>query len=72
MRIAYCIDSLALSGGTERVVTTKLNWLSAQKEIKVWVITLKETEKPFFALSSGVERIMLPVTSGDRKNIALR
>lgn len=67
MRIAYCIDSLALSGGTERVVTTKLNWLSAQKEIKVWVITLKETEKPFFALSSGIERIMLPVTPGNRK-----
>lgn len=28
MKLVYCIDSLVASGGTERVVTTKLNWLA--------------------------------------------
>lgn len=66
MKILYCIDSLSQPGGTERVLTTKLNWLSSKDEVLVWVVTLQEKEPPFFALSEGVRRIMLPVGNGDR------
>lgn len=66
MRIIYCTDSLALSGGTERVLTTKLNWWAESEAVEVYVVTLEEKEKPFFTLSSKVSRIMLPVSSGDR------
>ena len=66
MRIVYCIDSLALSGGTERVLTTKLNWLAESGMVEVYVLTLEEKEEPFFELSPKVKRIMLPVSNGDR------
>lgn len=66
MKILYCIDSLSQPGGTERVLTTKLNWLSCRDDVLLWVVTLQEKEPPFFALSKGVMRIMLPVGNGDR------
>ena len=66
MKIVYCIDSLAASGGTERVITTKLNWLVDHSEISVWVVTLKEEVPPFFALSDRVNRLMLDVA--DKRN----
>lgn len=37
MKIVYCIESLALSGGTERVFTTKLNWMVGNDAAEVWV-----------------------------------
>lgn len=66
MKIVYCLDSLALSGGTERVLTTKLNWWAESDAAEVYVVTLEEKENPFFALSPKVNRIMLPVSDGDR------
>lgn len=65
MKIVYCIDTLYRSGGTERVVTTKLNWLATQRDIKVFVVTLRETLPPFFALHKNVERIMLDVKANN-------
>lgn len=59
MRIVYCIDSLKSSGGTERVLTTKANWLAQQPGCSVWIVTLQEKEKPFFALNGKVKRMML-------------
>ena len=66
MKLLYCIDSLSQPGGTERVLTTKLNWLSCREDVKVWVVTLQEKEPPFFDLSDKVVRIMLPVSDKDR------
>ena len=66
MKIVYCIDSLILSGGTERVLTTKLNWWAESETVEVYVVTLAEKKAPFFALSPKVNRIMLPVSNGDR------
>ena len=66
MKIVYCIESLANSGGTERVLTTKLNWIAENRAAEVWVVTLKETQPPFFLLSEKVRRIMLSVKKGDR------
>lgn len=55
MKIVYCIDSLQQSGGTERVLTTKVNWLCQQPGIECYVITLLEDKKPFFQLDDKVK-----------------
>ena len=67
LRILYCIESLALSGGTERVLTTKLNWMVENDTAEVWVVTLQDEQPPFFPLSAKVKRKMLPVSKGDRE-----
>lgn len=59
MKIVYCIDSLKSSGGTERVLTTKANWLAQQPDCFVWIVTLFEEVPPFFTLNGKVNRIML-------------
>lgn len=68
VKIIYCIDSLISSGGTERVTSSKVNWLSAKKDIQVYVVTLQETTPPFFPLAEQVNRIMLNVRTGDRRS----
>lgn len=65
MKLLYCIDSLSQPGGTERVLTTKLNWLCKQNDVQVRVVTLYEKEVPFFELADKVVRIMLPVSAKD-------
>ncbi len=65
LTIIYCIDSLAPSGGTERVLTTKLNWWAGQKEADVTLVSLREDKPPFFRLDPGVKRIALDVKPGD-------
>lgn len=67
MKIVYCLDSLIPSGGTERVATTKMNWLSEHPEHQVWVVTLKEDGMPFFFLNQHVTRVMLDINPGDKK-----
>lgn len=53
------------SGGTERVLTTKLNWLARRPEVEVWVVALREAGEPFFPLEEGVRRRILDVAPGD-------
>lgn len=65
MKIVYCIDSLVSSGGTERVLTTKLNWWATQQDVNVTVVSLRENGEPFFTIEPGVERIILDVMPGD-------
>ena len=65
MKIVYCIDSLVPSGGTERVLTTKLNWWAKQQDVNVTVVSLRENGEPFFTIDPGVERIILDVMPGD-------
>ena len=65
MKIIYCIDSLVPSGGTERVTTTKMNWLAAQSGVEVYAVTLEEDGSPFFALDGAVRRRTLAVAKGD-------
>lgn len=67
MEIIYCIDSLIPSGGTERVLTTKLNWWATRNDISITVVSLKENGKPFFTLHPDVKRITLNIKSGDKK-----
>lgn len=63
MKIIYCIASLHQSGGTERVITTKINYLVEQMNYKVYVVMCKSEKTPFFPLSSKVELISLNITS---------
>lgn len=65
MKLLYCIDSLVSSGGTERVLTTKLNWWAVQPDVEVWVVTLKEHGRPFFQLNKRINRIILRINAGD-------
>ena len=43
MRIAYCIPHLYNSGGMERVLTQKVNWLAAHTDYEITIITTELT-----------------------------
>lgn len=53
MKIVYLIDSLHQSGGTERVLTTKANWL-ADNGNDVTFVLRNEVGTPFFLLSDKI------------------
>lgn len=67
MKIAYFIDTLWQSGGTERVLTTKLNWLASRPDTQVFVVTIRDNRPPFFDLDKRVRRVELPVNDRDKK-----
>ncbi|AHF13526.1 hypothetical protein BARVI_00390 [Barnesiella viscericola DSM 18177] len=71
MKIVYCIKSLHPSGGTERVLTTKMNFLAEHTECSVYVILQDEQGAPFFQLSPKVHRISLRVKGKRDYRIAL-
>ncbi len=61
-RLAYCIPSLDHSGGMERVLTAKANYLANQLGYEVnIIITDNKGQKPFFPLSQKVNVIQLDI-----------
>ena len=61
-RIAYCIPSLDHSGGMERVLTTKANYLADQLGYDVSIIiTDDKGTTPYFPLSEKIRIIQLDV-----------
>lgn len=61
-RIAYCIPSLDHSGGMERVLTTKANYLAEQLGYDVSIIITDDKDtKPYFPLSENINVIQLDV-----------
>lgn len=57
MKIAYCIHALNLSGGIERVLTTKANYLADVLGYEVHIITARQKSRPeFFPLSGKIAR----------------
>ena len=56
MRVVYCIGGLGPSGGTERVVTTKMNWLAEKGGCEVHVVMHDGHRGEFFPLSAAVKR----------------
>ena len=59
MKIVYCIQGMYKSGGIERVVTMKANYL-AQHGYDVTIITTDQAGRPyFFAIDERVKRIDL-------------
>ena len=60
--IAYCIPSLDHSGGMERVLTTKANYLAEQLGYDVSIIiTDDKGTKPYFPLSEKIHVVQLDV-----------
>lgn len=60
--IAYCIPSLDHSGGMERVLTTKANYLADQLEYDVSIIITDDKDStPYFPLSDKIRIIQLDV-----------
>ena len=57
MKIFYCITSLGPSGGTERVLTTKMNYFSSLPNYEVYAILRNGNDSPFFSLSKKVKLI---------------
>ena len=59
MKITYIIESLHNSGGIERVITQKANWLARNTNHKITIITFcqKIAKQDFFELDSRVHRI---------------
>lgn len=62
MKIAYCLPSLYIAGGMERVLTSKANYLAEKMGYEVYIILTdgKET-KPYFPLSPKVHVLNLDI-----------
>ena len=55
MKIAYCIPSLYIPGGMERVLTLKANYLAALPGYEITIIiTDGKDKKPYFTLDSSI------------------
>ncbi len=61
MKIAYCIKSLHVAGGMERVITAKANYLVEQGHEVAIITTDTMGRKPFFPLHPSIQQIDLGV-----------
>lgn len=62
IHIAYCIPSLDHSGGMERVLTTKANYLAEKLNYDVTIIiTDNKGTKPYFPLSDKINIVQLDI-----------
>ena len=63
MKIAYIIQSLAFKGGTERVITEKMNYLADHYQYDITVITCNQppNEPNYFRLSEKIRQINLDI-----------
>ena len=65
MRIVYCIPHLYNSGGMERVLTQKVNWLAAHTDYEITIITTEPTpvgqNEVCFSLDERVQVVRLNI-----------
>ena len=63
MKILYCIPSLSESGGTERIVTKKINFcLECEKQYDITIVTTEGiNKKPFYDLHPSAKVIELNI-----------
>ena len=63
MKILYCIPSLSESGGTERIVTQKINFfLECEKQFDITIVTTEGIDKkPFYDLHPSAKVIQLNI-----------
>ena len=54
MKIVYCIQSLYRSGGMERVLTSKVNYLSEQYGYEIHIAIMDGDKLPYFPLSTRI------------------
>lgn len=75
MRLLFCINGLFNSGGKERVLTDRINYLIKNFDFEVYVATTDQFKrKDFFKIDKKVERIDLDINyfKDKRKNFLLR
>lgn len=71
MRLLFCINGLFNSGGKERVLTDRINYLIKNFDFEVYVATTDQFKrKDFFKIDKKVERIDLDINyfKDKRKN----
>jgi glycosyltransferase involved in cell wall biosynthesis len=62
IKIVYCLPSLHLIGGMERVLTTKANYLADKMNYEIYIIlTDGNGEKPYFDISPKIQIINLNI-----------
>ena len=75
MRILYCIPHLYNSGGMERVLTQKVNWLMAHTQHAITILTTEPTppgvQESYFALDSRVGVVSLNIDFNADYNLPL-
>ncbi len=65
MKVIYCIKSLAIHGGIERVISTKANWL-AQNGYQVFIITTDQKGRNYsFPLNENIKHYDLGLNYQD-------
>lgn len=68
MRILYCIPWLYNSGGMERVLTTKVNYLADVLGYEITIVTTEQEDKPvYFELSPKVKLVHFKLAKDDQK-----
>ncbi|CCX62507.1 putative uncharacterized protein [Bacteroides sp. CAG:598] len=68
MKIVYCIHGTFNSGGMERIIISKANYL-AKKGFKVFIITTEQKERTsFFYIYPSIECLNLDINYGDENN----
>lgn len=69
MKIAYFIESMSNSGGMERVISMKANWLVKNTDISVSIVTYSQhiDQTDFFALSEKINRVRLEISDKNFK-----
>ncbi len=65
MKIAYCIAGTRHSGGMERVLANKANWLVAHGHEVVVITTDQHGEPPYFEMDSRIARYDLAINYED-------
>lgn len=73
MRLLFCIPSLENCGGTERVLTTRLNYLAEHTSFSLYVVTTeKQLNEPYFHLNPKILVVNLDVNFEDDKTLTAK
>ena len=67
MKIVYCIDSMGVYGGIERVTALKANALSKMPGNEVWILCLKGGDNSVYYLESSIMIIDIGVSYNTNK-----
>ena len=70
-KILYCIPSLSNSGGMERVLTEKVNYLVSRGEYNIFIVTteMSDSDISFFDLNSAINVINLKFNFNEKFNL---
>lgn len=73
MKIVYVFDSLSRTGGTERILISKMNYLADIQGHEVFILTWNQSVQRYpFALSTKVKHIDIDVSFDNEKHSLIR